>query len=276
MKLDMPKHGFRFPTQALFLILGLALTGAAIWYFFLTDRTPPSVSLTPEAIMVSKVMRFTVHAQDEDSPLARLTVVATMHGDPFPVLDQVLDTGGGEVEASFTLERLPFDTGEVILEITATDASLANFGEGNSAVLTRSCTLDTDPPQIFVQSLEHNLTQGGAGAVAFQASEAITDAGVMLEDTDIFFPAFKQANGNWVCLFAFPYFMQPEGLLARAHGPGHGGQSRSRGLLPHGLARKLPRAHHHGERRVSGRHGAGLPRIRGHGHQPRGHLRAHQ
>ncbi|THB66548.1 MAG: M23 family metallopeptidase [Desulfovibrio sp.] len=204
------KSRSRFLPTALIILLVAGITGLAFWYFLLADRTEPELRLSPQAIVVSKHTRFSVEAQDADSTLSRITVTAIMHGDPYPLLDQTLAPGQQTAELSFTLEELLFDSGEVVIEVTATDSSVANFGEGNTATLSRSLNLDTEPPQLFIQSLEHNLSQGGSGAVSFQASEEIVNAGVVLQDSDIFFPAFEQDNGNYVCLFTLPYFMAPE------------------------------------------------------------------
>jgi hypothetical protein len=190
-----------------FLLMVIAVGGVA-GYLFLTDRITPEIQLSPDSEVAAPKRAFTIKLRDPGAGLKSAKVVVTQGDKQITLLDQNYATPVKEASETFTLEPAGLRDGPFSLRVTATDRSIANFGAGNTATLTRNCVLDTIPPRIEVTSLAHNVRQGGVGAVSFSLSEEPESAGVMVGDD--FYPAFKMDNGRYFGLFVFPYDMAPK------------------------------------------------------------------
>ncbi|MFW5734671.1 MAG: M23 family peptidase, partial [Oceanidesulfovibrio sp.] len=169
------------------------------------DRSAPDTVLEPLTVYVSKNMKFTARADDPKSGVRSLAVRVTAGDQSWDIASKGFPGKPQTAELPFSLEQLPLKDSEIVIEVTAVDGSWAGFGAGNTAVLSRSHDLDTQPPRISLTSGAMNVTRGGAGAVSYTLTEEPTMTGVRAGD--YFFPAYKQENGNWSCLFGFPYTM---------------------------------------------------------------------
>lgn len=186
------------------ILTGLATVGL---YLMFRDTTGPELMLSPSQATVSRELRFTVEARDKDSCI-RLLTVTVIRGDTRREIARKAFPGTMHTASlNFTLGDLPFDKGMVEIEVAATDSSLANFGAGNTAVVSRSYALDTVPPRVQFISDQHAARQGGSCVTAFTLNEEITRAGVTLADTT--FPAFSLGNDKYACFFPFPHGMDP-------------------------------------------------------------------
>ncbi len=58
-----------------------------------------------------------------------------------------------------------------------------------------------------VVSVAHNITQGGAGLVVYTVSKDVEKTGVVFGDQ--FYPGYRQGGDYYVCLFPFPYNVEP-------------------------------------------------------------------
>ncbi|MGD9609709.1 MAG: M23 family metallopeptidase [Desulfovibrionaceae bacterium] len=190
-----------------FLLMVIAI-GAGAGYLFLTDRTKPEISLTPDNEVAAPKREFTANLRDSGSGLKSTKVVVSQGDKQITLLDQTYASPIKEVTEKFSLEPAGLRDGPFTLTVTATDRSFGNFGSGNTTVLTQTRTLDTIPPRIEVTSLAHNVRQGGVGAVSFSLSEEPEVAGVLVGDE--LFPAFKMDNGRYFGLYVFPYDMDPK------------------------------------------------------------------
>jgi len=190
-----------------FLLMVIAI-GAGAGYLFLTDRTKPEISLTPDSEVAAPKREFTANLRDTGSGLKSTKVVVSQGDKQITLLDQTYASPIKEVTEKFSLEPAGLRDGPFTLTVTATDRSFGNFGSGNTTVLTKNLTLDTIPPRIEVTSLAHNVRQGGVGAVSFSLSEEPEVAGVLVGDE--LFPAFKMDNGRYFGLYVFPYDMDPK------------------------------------------------------------------
>ena len=195
------------------VFLIVVLVGGAVGYFLLTDTVKPEIALSPDTDTAAPKREFTLTLKDTGAGLKNAKVVVSQGDKQITVLDQNYASPVKDAEEKFTLEPAGLHDGPFTLSVAATDRSLANFGAGNTAKLTKNLTLDTTPPRVDVLSLAHNVRQGGVGAVSFQVNEEPESAGVVIGDT--FFPAFKQENGHYFGLFVFPYDMDPKDFVPK-------------------------------------------------------------
>jgi murein DD-endopeptidase MepM/ murein hydrolase activator NlpD len=195
------------------VVLIVALVGGAVGYFLLTDTVKPEIALSPDTDTAAPKREFTLTLKDAGAGLKNAKVVVSQGDKQITLLDQNYASPVKDAEEKFTLEPAGLHDGPFTLSVTATDRSLANFGAGNTAKLTKNSTLDTTPPRVDVLSLAHNVRQGGVGAVSFQVNEEPESAGVVVGD--MFFPAYKQENGHYFGLFVFPYDMDPKDFVPK-------------------------------------------------------------
>jgi len=194
------------PKRATFIIV-LAAAFAALCVlvvFYFKDRQPPTLSLSPESGPVNKKKEFSLKAEDQDSGVKNIQV-SLIQGEKTTLLKNTLYPARETTQATltFTLEKTKLKDGPFQIRVTAKDGSIYHMGKGNVAEAAYDLTLDTTPPRISVQSLTHNLNQGGAGCVAYALSEDAGKSGVLVGD--FFFPGYKQASGEYACVFAFPH-----------------------------------------------------------------------
>lgn len=195
------------------VFLILALAGGAAGYLLLTDKVKPEIALTPDNDMAAPKREFSLTLRDAGSGLKNAKVVVSQNDKQITLLDKAFATPVREAVETFTLEPAGLRDGPFTLTITATDRSIANFGAGNTASLTRQITLDTTPPRADVLSLAHIVRQGGVGAVSFSVSEPTESAGVVVGDE--FYPAYKLDNGKYFGFYVFPYNMDPKNFVPK-------------------------------------------------------------
>lgn len=192
---------------SLFFIMLLAALGGLL-YLLLKDLQHPELLLTPQGEVVSKKTEFLIEAWDTASGVKSLSVTVRQSGQEQKILEKKFPQVQERILEKFTLQEAALTDGPFELLIAAQDGSFANFGNGNRVRLELPRVLDTRPPQVLIQGVIQNINQGGAGAVAYTANKELVRSGVQLRD--LFFPGFKQEDGTWVCLFPFPYYMEPD------------------------------------------------------------------
>ncbi len=193
--------------------LVVALAAGAAGYMFLTDRAKPEIALAPDYDVAAPKREFTLTLRDAGAGLKNAKAVVTQGDKQITLLDRTYDAPVKEAVEKFTLEPAGLKDGPFSLTVTALDRSIANFGAGNAATLTKNITLDTIPPRIDIVSLAHNVRQGGVGAVSFALSEDPESAGVVVGQQ--FFPAYKLENGKYFGFYAFPYDMDPKDFVPK-------------------------------------------------------------
>ncbi|MHC1788789.1 M23 family metallopeptidase [Solidesulfovibrio sp.] len=220
---------------SVFLILALA--GGAAGYLLLTDRVKPEIALAPDSEVAAPKREFTLTVRDAGSGIKNARIVVSQGDKQITLLDQAFTNPVREAVEKFTLEPAGLRDGPFTLTVTATDRSIANFGAGNTASLSRQLALDTTPPRVEVTSLAHNVRQGGVGAVSFATSEPVETAGVTVGED--FFPAYKLDNGKYFGLYVFPYNMDPKNFAPKVKVTDKAGNSGVGSFRYQAIARKF-------------------------------------
>ncbi len=201
----MARRSSRFP---LFLIIAPLILGGLGWggWKLFQDMTPPSITLTPSLDRVSPTLPLTVTAEDEQHPIKRIRVVVRRNGAVLPVAEQSFSDGAHKQSLTFTLQDTGLRDTAFELEITAVDGSFAGFGQGNTELVSLPMRIDVTPPRISVKSSVPYVRRGGTGCVVYGLSKEPSQTGVKVGD--LFFPGFRQENGDFIAFFAFPYQME--------------------------------------------------------------------
>ena len=223
-------------STVLLLIIVLVALGFVGWRFLLADNIPPSASLEPDTLWVSKNTEFTVKAQDAGAGLSLVSVRAVRGDQHMEIVRREL-TGEPSVEISFGLGGAPLDDGGFGLEVEVVDAAVKVIGERNKTLLTKTMTLDTQPPIITSSGPLPAVAHGGTGAVSFQVSEEPSQCGVAVGD--LFFPAYPEQGGRWFCLFAYPWFMDADQFTPVLTAVDAAGNSRQQSLDVNKLRRNF-------------------------------------
>lgn len=187
-------------------VLVLGCFGAAGWYFFLIDKVAPELTLAPETEFASVNVPFSVTATD-GAGIRHLKVTAVQGQKQAVLAEKAYNSPQREAKENFTLKGAGFADGPLSIQVEATDRSLYNFGAGNSAVIAKTVTMDSTPPAVAVNSLNHIVRQGGTAFVVYSISEEPGKNGVKLGDA--FYPGYKLKSGNYAAFFPFPYDMDP-------------------------------------------------------------------
>ena len=120
--------------------------------------------------------------------------------------------------------------GPVSLHV-AVDHAAYHFGAGNTSEKVLKLDYDNKPPSVSVLSTAHNINQGGAGLVVYTVSEAVEKTGVSVGG--LFFHGHRQPSGTYVCLFAFPYDMEPAAFVPKVLAVDPAGNERLAGIYYH-------------------------------------------
>lgn len=203
----MEKKGSGALLRNLAILLVLALVGTA-GFFFILDGSPAVLTLTPEGELASYGTDFSLRLKSKNSPLKSVAVAITQDGKRMEFLQRTFTNATMEHTEVFRLPRESgFKDGPVELAIEArVNSWLAFMGRGKSSIV-KKLTLDLTPPRLNINSGIHNVNQGGSGAVSFTVSKPVDRAGVAVGE--LFFPAFQQKGGEFVCFFAMPLDMPP-------------------------------------------------------------------
>lgn len=186
-----------------FLLLCIGVGGGL--YMLLRDLSGPVVSFPPEVEAVGKTTPILVEITDQASGLASIVVSVSQNGKAHQIMKKEYAGKPKKITETIILGDSPLKNGPIELEINVRDASYAFFGRGNGTSLLKSLAFDTIPPKIFFQNNILNIKQGGSGCVSFRSNKVLASCGVRVKD--IFFPGFVLDNGEYVCFFAFPWFM---------------------------------------------------------------------
>ena len=186
----------------IFLLFCLALAGAGA-YTLLHDMAGPVIALVPESPERLGPAQPLELSLSDDSGLRSVQVTVRRGGRAMTVLRRDFPKDVREAKLNFDLSETRLPDGAFELEIKARDAAFAGFGAGNSSTLTLPVRMDTQPPRIAVRTVPPAIRRGGSALIVYTVNKDVRETGVRSED--LFFPAYKQADGSWACLFAFPY-----------------------------------------------------------------------
>lgn len=217
-------------TTLIFVIVFGGIAGIA--YMFFKDMDGPIIVMEPDTGSVSPARDVTLRLSDDISGVRSVRVAIRKGTQAVVVLEQNFPGVPPSVDVHFDLKKSGVRDGRIELEVRATDGAMAGFGQGNTRVRTFDLKVDAVPPKVNVLSPPGSSGyRGSAAAVAYTLSEEVTHTGIKLGEE--FFPAHRQANGAYFCMFAFPISMTttqftPE-IIARDLA---GNEARSRILLP--------------------------------------------
>ncbi|MBE0622619.1 MAG: M23 family metallopeptidase [Burkholderiales bacterium] len=102
--------------------------------------------------------------------------------------------------------------GPAVLRVSARDASLWNFFDGNQTVIQKHLTIDLTPPTIELVADDRYVNFGGVGAIVYKVSADTATSGVRLGNH--YFPGFQgQIKGHpdyFIAFFAHAYDVAPD------------------------------------------------------------------
>ena len=187
----------------LIFLLVMAATIAAGGYLLFHDSVAPEIVLEPDLRIISPGQKFVVTLKDDKSPLRSVTVSIRKNSQQQTIASHIFADKDMQQTFEFTLNDTFLREGAFTLSVNAVDRSWAGFGMGNSATREFSLFWETTPPRITYKTTTPHLQRGGSGCIVYRLSREVKKTGVTARD--YFFPAYKLANGDYICFFAFPY-----------------------------------------------------------------------
>ncbi|MDD4456818.1 MAG: M23 family metallopeptidase [Syntrophotalea acetylenica] len=213
------------------MIILLLVVGTAAGYFMLRDSQAPDLTLTPESGAVSAKKPPVLKIQDDGAGLKSLKVSVSQDGKTAELISKTWQGGVSVEEIPLPLDKLPLKNGPLRLTVQVSDsATLANRAERSFEL-----AIDTKPPVISVLTTAHNVYEGGAGLTMFRVNEDVKYAGVKVAER--FFPAYRQDNGVYACLFAWPHNVQRGAFTPRVVVEDPAGNQRTAGIYYNPIAR---------------------------------------
>ncbi|MBI5141151.1 MAG: peptidoglycan DD-metalloendopeptidase family protein [Nitrospirae bacterium] len=181
------------------VVFAVIIAVAGVAWLALRDTAPPEISLDPAGGAVSS-RPIRVMVRDAGSGVRKIVISAAGQGGPVTVFSKDYPAGAKDVKESFTLSQAGLKDGRFSLTVAALDHRA--IGE-NRAEKSFTFTFDTEPPKITVKTIAHNINQGGAGLIVYAVSEDAPKSGVAVGER--FFHGYRQASGDYYCLFVFPW-----------------------------------------------------------------------
>lgn len=211
----------------LLIFIGLVIAGLGGTYLYFAERHIPKLIVSPDNGTIGHKKSIRIEISDKGSGLSSLLVKARQNSTQVVLLNRDFQGDLRSWQYSFDLSETPFRDGPFEISIYVKDSSWAHFFQGNKRKKNLTYILDTQPPMINPKTFRHNLNQGGSGLVKYSISEPVDKTGLKMGEE--YFPAYKQKDGSYLCLFSFPYSARPEKvepiLLAIDKG-GNKGQTR--------------------------------------------------
>ncbi len=215
------------------LLLILAAAGAGAWVL-MRDLSGPEVSVRPDAERVGLAQPLEVSLSDKSG--VQSVTISVKRGSQSMVVKQesyaVLDK---KRTIAFDLKDTRLPEGAFELEVRASDGSYAGFGKGNTFTYTKQMVLDSKPPRIAVKTVPPAIHRGGSALIVYTLSEEVVKTGVQVGE--LFFPGYRQENGAYACLFAFPVKMRTDGYHPQIMAQDRAGNVTSSRLLVRALNR---------------------------------------
>lgn len=209
-------------------LLGLALLSILL-IFLLKDMEKPLVGIS---IKAEKAIgpRNEINLNLTDTSGIESIVAYVRRGEQsVDLLTKEFSQQNSTTTYSFTLENAQLPDGPFTLILEVTDASFMLFGKGNTTTLEIPLIMDTQPPRILVKTVTPGIRRGGSALIKYTLSEDVASTGVFVDD--LFFPAYKQENGAYICLFPFPYSMTTSTYLPQIMAEDFGGNVTKSRLL---------------------------------------------
>jgi murein DD-endopeptidase MepM/ murein hydrolase activator NlpD len=208
------------PRFFLFLLLSLMIILPVAWVLMLRlegEKPSARIELSSPFIGVSQELSGTV--TDQRSGVRKLWIGLLKDGKEVVLMEKDFPAGGfirgGMVhEEPFKIligpKLLGLTDGKAILRMTVWDYSWRGWLNGNRTYIEKEIVIDTQPPEVDILTLTHNVSQGGAGLVIFRVSEPGTKSGVVVGEN--FFPGhsgYFKDDDIFMAFFALNYDQGP-------------------------------------------------------------------
>jgi len=220
----------------LFVIFVLALAFGG--FLAMRDMTPPVLTVTPSDGPVSAQSELLVKVTDDGAGLRNLVVTASQGERTIPLLNRDYPEGTAIAEETISLVGDGLQEGPVELQVLASDRAYFGIGHGNISEQALSYSIDNKPPQVGVLSVQHNINQGGSALVVYTVSEEVKQTGVRVGEH--LYPGHMQASGVYLCLFAFPWDMDPADFVPKVVAIDVAGNERAAGFYYHVNPKAFP------------------------------------
>ncbi len=219
-------------TLFLLVVLGVGGVGG---YMLFKDQQGPDITVTPGEGRLSHNSVLEISLTDADSGIKSLTVLIRKNTNTTPLFEKEWTDRPAEVHERIPLAGANIQEGAFELIVKSTDGSFAAFGKGNTSTREYAYRLDTTPPRVSVSTMPPYVRRGGTGIIAFTVSEETASAGVKVGE--LFFPAYQQADGRYLCFFAFPYSLTVQEYAPRMEATDLAGNVYDRPLSVYALDR---------------------------------------
>ena len=173
-------------------------------YAFFKDLDGPEISISPDNGRISPNAILTIHLKDP-AGLKRLEVGIRKNNVLTPVFKQEFSDKPTTCSVDVSFKEVQLREGALDLEIRATDASKAGFGQGNTRTELLPFRFDTKPPLISLKTGAPSVRRGGTAVVRYEVDEEVSTSGILIDS--YFVPATLQKDGSYICFFPFPYSM---------------------------------------------------------------------
>lgn len=186
----------------------LLMAAGAVFLYGKLEGEAPELSISPQPVAIGKQTKFKLSMADSRSGLKEARVSLEQGGRVVKLLEEVFPAGTPQVErvVEVSADVLGLQEGTAVFRAEVRDRS---WRGGNPKILEASLKVDTRPPSLFILSQFHYLNQGGAGLVAFRASEPLEMSGVRVGER--WFRAYPMGSDNgWFVLFAVPHDASPQ------------------------------------------------------------------
>lgn len=190
-------------------VLGLLLSVAgAVFLYGKLEGEAPELSVSPQPVAVGKQTKLTLSMADRSSGLKEAKVTLEQGGRLVKLLEETFPSGTSQAERvlEISADGLGLQEGPAVFRAEVRDRS---WRGGNPKILEANVRVDIRPPILSILSPFHYLNQGGAGLVAFRASEPLQMSGVRVGER--WFKAYPAGSDNgWFVLFAVPHDLSPQ------------------------------------------------------------------
>jgi murein DD-endopeptidase MepM/ murein hydrolase activator NlpD len=189
------------------LIIIAALLAAAYYLAPRFEREAPQIKLPDADVLGLAPMEIVIADRGAGlkSVSATLSVGGTEHTLASEQYAQPLTEKKITVALSSKLAGVK--EGPAVLRVSARDASLWNFFNGNETVTQKNLAIDITPPTVELIADDRYVNFGGVGVIVYKSSADTATSGVRIGD--YFFPGFPgQIKGHpdhYLALFAHPY-----------------------------------------------------------------------
>ena len=164
----MRKKNFFSTILSLLILIALIACG----YIFFKDMDGPSIAIVPDTGRVSPHTPLQITLADP-SNIRSISVGVRRNNVVTPIFQRHFEEYLSQRTVEVSLKNAGLREGAFELEIKATDASLAGFGQGNTRTEVLAMRLDTQPPRISVKTLPPSVRRGGAAAIRYTIASAI-------------------------------------------------------------------------------------------------------